>query len=117
MSQYPYNDTPNLQPIIQPTYPKQQMVYVVSSMEEASKYPGGGIFIDTQSPVIYSKQVDQSGRTLSFDTFDLVKREPDPSSEYITKAEVEFLFEKYLGNNRYKNDKRNHYKKQNEGEE
>lgn len=120
MPQYPYNDTTNFgptQPIIQPTYPKQQMVYVVSSAEEASKYPGGGIFIDTQNPVIYSKQIDQSGRTISFDTFDLVRREPDPKSEYVTKAELESMFEKYLGNNKYRNDKYNKHKKQAEGEE
>ena len=63
--------------------------------------PGSSIvMMDTQEPVIYIKTVDVMGRVLPLEIYDMVKREPDPGSAYVTKAEIESLFEQYLGKNR-----------------
>ncbi len=118
MAQYPYSGTgvpnqPNVlfqQPVVPPSYPRQQTVYTVDSQEEAMNANLPGIFIDSQNPVIYMKRTDTMGRTVSFEIYDLVKREPNPGDSYVTRSEIEELFKQYLGprnsGNYYKNHKK-----------
>lgn len=89
-----------------PPYPMQTPTFVwVNSLEMAINWPVSAgssiIMMDSQNPSLYIKSVDSSGRALPIEIYDLVKREPNPGDAYVTKAEVEALFERYLGKKNY----------------
>lgn len=56
----------------------------VGSFTEAMNYPlapnNSLLLMDANNPVMYVKQVDSTGRTVVFDTYDLVKRETATTS-------------------------------------
>ncbi len=92
----------------------------VSNQEAAINWPlnpGSSIvMMDASEPVIYIKTVDAMGRALPLEIYDMVKREPDPNSAYVTKGEVRALFEEYLGKNKHHNKYYNKPKKSDESE-
>ena len=105
----------------QPPYPIQAPTFVwVNGFEMAVNWPvpaGSNVMMmDSQSPVMYVKTVDASGRTMPIEVYDLVKREPTPGDSYITRSEVEALFEKYLGEKNRPYQKFHGKKKNSEGE-
>lgn len=104
-----------------PPYPMQTPTFVwVNSLEMAINWPVSAgssiIMMDSQNPSLYIKSVDSSGRALPIEIYDLVKREPNPGDAYVTKAEVEALFEQYLGNRNRPNNKYYNKSKKQESE-
>ena len=104
-----------------PPYPMQTPTFVwVNGLEMAMNWPvpigSSVIMMDSQNPALYIKTVDATGRALPIEVYDLVKREPDPKESYVTRGEIEDLFEKYLGNRNKSNRYYNKNKRQEESE-
>lgn len=104
-----------------PPYPMQTPTFVwVNGLEMAINWPVSAgsslIMMDSQNPALYIKSVDSTGRALPIEIYDLVRREPNPGDAYVTKAEVEALFEQYLGNRNRQNNKYYNKSKKQESE-
>ena len=108
-------------PASQPPYPMQTPTFVwVNGLEMAMNWPvptgTSIIMMDSQNPALYIKSVDASGRILPIEIYDLIKREPNPNDSYVTKSEVEALFEQYLGDRGHRRNKYYEKKKSDERE-
>lgn len=97
MFNYPnYNQQPQFQTAQQQQY---QPVFV-HGLAGAQNHPVGPgqkvmLFDDTED-VLYVKQADQNGYVLPIETYDLVRREPAPDKQYVTKSELEEILDKKL---------------------
>lgn len=75
-----------------PTYSQGNNVLWVQGQAAAESYPvapsGRIVMMDSTNPVAYVKSADASGRPYPLEIYDLVKREPVPVPEYVTKEEL-----------------------------
>lgn len=85
----------------QQSYQQNPSFIWVNGLEMAINWPvpigSSMIMMDSQNPSLYIKSVDQTGRVLPIEIYDLVKREQDPKDTFVTRRELEDLFERYLG--------------------
>lgn len=67
----------------------------VAGEEAARTYPipynSTAMLMDSESPVLYVKSVDNMGRIVEFEVYDLINRSPkkEASSEFVTKDDLD----------------------------
>lgn len=97
VSQYPWlRQTPTQ------TQPSNDLIWVPGEAEALSypMAPGSSlVLMDMNSAVMYARQVDGTGKTIVFDTYDLVKRETataEPKKETVSKDELAAMISKMI---------------------
>lgn len=105
---YPPQPTPMITPMAQAPQPSQNGIIWVANINEAMGFPvvpnAAVALWDSNSPCIYVKQADQTGKP-TMKIYDLVERTPAPASQktetqmpdYITRQEFEKLAAKVDG--------------------
>ena len=95
-----------------PTQPSNDLIWV-SGEAEALSYPmapgSSLVLMDMNNAVMYARQVDGTGKTIVFDTYDLVKRETapaEPQKEMVSKDELTAMISKII-DEKFANRKKN----------